>query len=89
MLYELDATGPPASDPIYAAALISLNRTGKLSIEESKMWHRRLGHLGDAAIKSIINGYADDGHICEVCIQAKLRRKIIRVPVNEPLHHSS
>jgi transposase InsO family protein len=81
MLYELDATGPPASDPIYAAALISFNRTGKLSIEESKMWHRRLGHLGDAAIKSIINGYVDDGRICEVCIQAKLRRKIIRVPV--------
>jgi hypothetical protein len=52
MLYELDATGPPASDTIYAAALISSNRTGKLSIKESKMWHRRLGHLGDAAIKS-------------------------------------
>jgi len=45
------------------------------------MWHRRLGHPGEEAIKSSVKGYIDNGRICEVCIQAKLKRKIIRVPV--------
>jgi hypothetical protein len=53
----------------------------KLSIAESRIWYKRLGHLAEAAIKAIINGYVDDGNTCKVSIQAKLRRKIIRVPV--------
>jgi hypothetical protein len=68
MLYELDAIGPPASNPVYAAALITSRAKEKLSIDESRMWHRRLGHIGEQAIKSIINGYTDNGHICEVYI---------------------
>jgi len=38
------------------------------------MWHRRLGHPGEAAIKSIVKGYVDDGRTCES---------------SAPLHHSS
>jgi len=30
---------------------------------------------------SIVKGYVNDGRICKVCIQAKLKRKIICVPV--------
>jgi len=79
MLYELD-TNRSTPDSINAALVTSEGKK-KLSIAESRIWHKRLGHLGDAAVKSIINGYVDDGSTCEVCIQAKLRRKIIRVPV--------
>jgi len=45
------------------------------------MWHQRLGHPGEAAIKFIVKGYIDDGHIYDVCIQVKLKQKIIRIPV--------
>jgi len=79
MLYKLDA-GPSVLD-LQHTALITSNGQAKLSIAESRMWHRRLGHTGEAAIKSIVKGYIDDGCICEVCIQAKLNRKIIRIPV--------
>jgi len=79
MLDELDA-GPSVLDSQHMA-LITSKGQAKLSIAESRMWHRRLGHPGEAAIKSIVKGYIDDGCICEVCIQAKLKRKIIRVPV--------
>ena len=79
MLYELDA-GPSVLDS-QNTALITSNGQRKLSIAESRMWHRRLGHPGEAAIKSSVKGYVDDSRICEVCIQAKLKRKIIRVPV--------
>jgi len=79
MLYELDA-GPAVLDSQHMA-LITSNGQAKLSIAESRMWHRRLGHPGEAAIKSIVKGYVDDGCICEVCIQANLKRKIIRIPV--------
>ena len=79
MFYELDA-GPSVLDS-QNTALITSNGQPKLSIAESRMWHRRLGHPGEAAIKSSVKGYVDDGRICEVCIQAKLKRKIIRVPV--------
>jgi len=78
-LYELDA-GPSVLDS-QNTALITSNGQPKLSIAESRMWHRHRGHLGEAAIKSIVKGYVDDGRICEVCIQAKLKRKIICVPV--------
>jgi hypothetical protein len=77
MLYELDAG---SSVPEHTA-LITSTGPAKLSIAESRMWHRRLGHPGEAAIKSIVSGYVDDGNVCEVCIQAKLRRKIVRIPV--------
>jgi len=40
-----------------------------------------MGYPGEAAIKSIVKGYVDDGRIYEVCLQAKLKRKIICVPV--------
>ena len=70
MLYELDA-GSTVPDPTHAA-LVTSNRKERLSIAESRMWHRRLGHPGEAAIKPIVNGYIDDGRICEVCIQVKL-----------------
>jgi len=79
MLYELN-TSYCAPDSILAAIVTSEGKK-KLSIAESRIWHKRLGHLGDAAIKSIINGYVDDGSTYEVCIQANLRTKIIRVPV--------
>ena len=79
MLYELDA-GSSVLDSQHTA-LITSNGQAKLSIAESRMWHRRLGHPGKAAIKSIVKGYVNDGRICEVCIQAKLKRKTIRVPV--------
>jgi hypothetical protein len=79
MLYEVDA-GSSVLD-LQHTALIASNGPAKLSIAESRMWHRRLGHPGEAAIKSIVSGYVDDGNVCEVCIQAKLRRKIVRIPV--------
>jgi len=79
MLYELDA-GPSVLDS-QNTALITLNGQPKLPIAESRIWHRRLGHPGEVAIKSIVKGYIDDGRICKVCIQAWLKRKIIRVPV--------
>ena len=79
MLYELD-TSCCAPDSILVTLVTSEGKK-KLSITKSRIWYKRLGHLGDAAIKSIINGYVDDGSTCEVCIQAKLRRKIICVPV--------
>jgi hypothetical protein len=79
MLYELDAD--PSIRNTTHVALITTDTKKKLSITESKIWHKRLGYLGEAAMKAIINSYIDDGNTCEVCIQAKLRRKIIRVPV--------
>jgi len=63
------------------ALLGSTAYTPKLSITESTLWHRRLGHLHIAAMKSLVDGYTHDGSICEICIQAKHERKIIRIPV--------
>ena len=48
MLYELDA-GPLVLDS-QNTALITLNEQAKLSIAESRIWHQRLGHPGEAAI---------------------------------------
>ena len=79
MLYKLDA-GPSVLDT-QNTALTTLNGQPKLSIAESRMWHRRLSHPGKEAIKSIVKGYIDDGRICVVFIQAKLKWKIIHFPV--------
>jgi len=49
MLYELDA-GSSVLDSQHTA-LITSNGPTTLSIAESRMWHRRLGHPGEAAIK--------------------------------------
>jgi len=64
MLYELN-TSCCAPNSILVALVTSEGKK-KLSITESRIWHKRLGHLGDAAIKSIINGCVDDGSTCEV-----------------------
>jgi len=66
MFYELD-TNRSTPDSINAALITSEGKK-KLSIAKSRIWHKRLGHLGEVAIKSIINGYVDDGSTCEVCI---------------------
>jgi len=79
MLYELDA-GPLVLNS-HNTALITSNGQLKLSIAESRMWHRHLGHPGEAAIKSIVKGYVDDSCIYKVCKQVKFKRKIIRIPV--------
>jgi transposase InsO family protein len=52
-----------------------------LSIEESRRWHRRLAHLNPAAMRSLIDGLSHDDQKCEVCIKAKQKRKIVRIPV--------
>ena len=70
--------------PMLAApmALLGLTaQTPKLSTTESNLWHQRLGHLHIAAMKPLVDGYTHDGSICELCIQAKHERKVIRTPV--------
>jgi len=57
--------------------------TRSLSISESAMWHKRLGHLNHASTKSLIQGYTHDNSLCDVCILAKHQRKIIRIPVKK------
>jgi hypothetical protein len=52
-----------------------------LSVEESRRWHRRLAHLHPAAMRSLIDGLSHDDQKCEVCIKAKQKRKIVRIPV--------
>jgi hypothetical protein len=56
-------------------------KTKKLSISESRMWHRRLAHLHPAAMRSLIDGLSHSDTTCDVCIKAKAKRKIIRIPV--------
>jgi hypothetical protein len=52
-----------------------------LSTEESRRWHRRLAHLHPAAMRSLIDGLSHDDQKCEVCLKAKQKRKIVRIPV--------
>jgi hypothetical protein len=51
------------------------------SVLKSRLWHRRLAHLNPTAIKSIVKGYTHDDSMCTVCIQAKHKQRIIKVPV--------
>jgi hypothetical protein len=52
-----------------------------LSTEESRRWHRRLAHLHPAAMRSLIDGLSHDDQLCDVCLKAKQKRKIVRIPV--------
>jgi transposase InsO family protein len=62
-------------------AATSPTHSTSLSIEESRRWHRRLAHLHPAAMRSLIDGLSHDDQRCEVCIKAKQKRKIVRIPV--------
>jgi transposase InsO family protein len=53
----------------------------RLSTAETRLWHRRLAHLHPAAMRSLIDGLTHDDAICEVCLKAKQKRKIVRIPV--------
>ena len=52
-----------------------------IPITESKLWHQRMAHLHPVAMQSLLQGYTHDNQQCDVCIQAKHKRKIIRIPV--------
>jgi hypothetical protein len=76
-LYDTGIQGVSMPDaPIAPSSTV---KALKLSITESTLWHQRLGHLHIAAMKSLVNGYTHDGSICEICIQAKHERKIVRI----------
>jgi transposase InsO family protein len=63
------------------ASRTSTQTKKKLSISESRMWHRRLAHLHPAAMRSLIDGLTHSDTTCEVYIKAKAKRKMIRIPV--------
>jgi transposase InsO family protein len=69
----------PTQKPTSSAAQPTKKK--KLSISESRMWHRRLAHLHPAAMRSLIDGLTHSDTTCNVCIKAKAKRKIIRIPV--------
>jgi hypothetical protein len=70
------------SSPPKAPTAAKTKSTRKsLTISESRLWHRRLGHIHPTAMKTLIGGYKHDDLMCTVCIQAKHKQRFIRVPV--------
>ena len=53
------------------------------SISESRLWHRRFAHLHPTALRSLIGGFTRDDAMCDVCIQAKHKQKLIRTKVKQ------
>jgi len=52
-----------------------------LTISESRLWHRQLAHINPTAMKTLIAGYKHHDSMCTVCIQAKHKQRIVRLPV--------
>lgn len=50
-------------------------------VSKSYLWHRRFAHLHPAALPSLIDGFAHDDTMCDVCVQAKHKQKSIRTKV--------
>jgi hypothetical protein len=70
------------SSPPKAPTTAKTKSTRKsLTISESRLWHRRLGHINPTAMKTLIGGYKHDDSMCTVCIQAQHKQRFIRVPV--------
>ena len=67
-------------EPIHSRHSNRFNSFALLSTAESHQWHKRLAHLNHVSMKLLVKGYVPTD-ICEVCILAKHKRKIIRVPV--------
>jgi transposase InsO family protein len=72
---------PQKPAPRSSSAAQPTKQKKKLSLSESRMWHRRLAHLHPAAMRSLIDGLTHSDTTCDVCIKAKAKRKIIRIPV--------
>jgi len=53
------------------------------SIITMRLWHRRLAHLHPAAMRSLMDGFndLDATGMCDVCLQAKHKRKFIQTKV--------
>ena len=79
LLADSDAmeADPDAMEIDSDAQVIDL-ATHRLSTTESDLWHRHLGHIHHAAMRSLINGYTYED-VCETCVLAKHERKIIRI----------
>jgi len=50
-----------------------------LTISESRLWHHCLAHINPTALRSLIDGYTNDDSMCTACIQAKHKKKLIKV----------
>jgi hypothetical protein len=57
--------------------------TSSLLISESSMWHKSLGHVNRASMKSLIQGYTHNHSLCDVCIFTNYHRKFIRIPAKK------
>jgi hypothetical protein len=80
-LYQIDAQINHSHALLSSASNQPPNQPPKLSIAESRLWHKRLAHLHTTAMKDLIKGYTHEDELCEICILAKHERKIIRIPV--------
>ena len=76
------STSPPAFSVLNAPSTAITRSTHKsLTIPESRLWHRRLAHMGPAAIQSRVEGYTHDDSMRTVSIHAKQKQRFIKAPV--------
>ena len=75
---KIEPTIESATAPIAAK---TKSTQESFTISESRLWHRRLARMNRTALNSLIDRYTHDDSMCTVCIQAKHKQRLIRVPV--------